>query len=171
MRSAKCLEVLIAIGAAVMLASSPVRAAEQPQTNPNVLWLIVHAKCVPAQVAQGVPAPCQIVDLDGHYAVLEDLRGNTRHLRLPTDPISGIEIKLQGPTLGIDPFRRLAERLKRPASEMAGQSLSVLGAEFKDGKPGFYLLDSPAVIHGASSEDVLDRDCRVLQQPAAQGAN
>jgi CDP-diacylglycerol pyrophosphatase len=262
MKSANYLGVLIAIGAMAIMAGSRLRAADMPQTNPNVLWVIVHGKCVPTQAAEGFAGPCQFVDLDAHYAVLKDLHGNTRFLLLPTYPISGIEspallqpgapnywqaawtarkfveekagraiprdqlglavnsavgrsqnqlhihidcvnadiraglqaheheisdkwpgrplvladrryyiIKLLGPDLGTDPFRRLAERLEHSAADMGEQSLSLLGAEFTGGKPGFYLLDSPAGIHGATSEDVLDRDCKVLQPPERQTAH
>lgn len=262
MNSAKCLGVLAAIAAAVMAAGSRLCGADTPQTNPNVLWLIVHGNCGPTQMAEGRPGACRYVDPDGRYAVLKDLHGDTRFLLLPMDPISGIEssallqsgtpnywqaawaarkfveekagrtiprdkigltvnsvfgrsqnqlhihidcvnadlraglqahereiseqwpgrplviadrtyyiMKILGSDPGADPFRLLAGRLEHPGTEMGGQSLALLGAEFRGGKPGFYLLDSPAGIHGATSEYVLDRDCKVLQSPESQTAH
>jgi CDP-diacylglycerol pyrophosphatase len=230
-------------------AASPMR----PPSDPNSLWRIVHEKCVPAQAGDGKPGPCELVDPQRRYVVLKDIRGDTRFLLLPTDPISGIEspallqsgvpnywqpawaarqyvearagraiprellgltvnsvfqrtqnqlhihidcvnpalhealvkhaeefserwparpvvlvnrsyyvMKITTPDVGTDPFQQLAQRLSHPAADMGGQSLSLIGARFADGRPGFYLLDSPAGIHGGTSEDALDRSCAVL---------
>ena len=62
-----------------------------------------------------------------------------------------------------DPFQRLAQRFADPGKEMGQQSLSLIGAEFSDGRPGFYLLDSPADEQGATADVVLDRRCKLLR--------
>jgi len=228
-------------------------AAADPLTDPDSLWKIVHGNCVPAQQSQGRPGECRFVDLAGRYAVLKDLRGDTRFLLLPTEQIPGIEsprllqprsvnywraawearryveeragrplprdmiglainsrrrsqnqlhihidcvqpdlrtalrqhemeiseqwsmqplslaghmyyaTRIIGTQLDIDPFQRLAQRLADPTSEMGRQSLSLIGAEFSDGRSGFYLLDSPAGERGATVDVVLDRACRLLR--------
>jgi CDP-diacylglycerol pyrophosphatase len=228
-------------------------ALADPLTDPDSLWKIVHGNCVPTQQSQGRPGECRLVDLAGRYAVLKDLRGDTRFLLLPTQQITGIEspvllqagavnywraawdarrfveeragrtlprdmtglainsrkrsqnqlhihidcvqpdlraalrqheaeiseqwsrqplllaghayyaLRLVGAQLETDPFQRLARRLADPGSEMGRQSLAVIGAEFSDGRSGFYLLDSPVGDHAATVDVVLDRACRVLQ--------
>jgi CDP-diacylglycerol pyrophosphatase len=48
---------------------------------------------------------------------------------------------------------------------MGRETLTVVGAVFPDGKPGFYLLADRASIanmDSASSETLLDHDCAVL---------
>ena len=37
----------------------------QAAADPNALWTIVNGQCVPDQQADGDPAPCALVDLDG----------------------------------------------------------------------------------------------------------
>jgi CDP-diacylglycerol pyrophosphatase len=63
--------------------------------DPNALWTIVNGQCVPDERANGDPAPCALVDLDGGeqqgYAVLKDLVGATQYLLIPTARIDGIE--------------------------------------------------------------------------------
>jgi CDP-diacylglycerol pyrophosphatase len=49
---------------------------------------------------------------------------------------------------------------------MGRETLTVVGATFPDGKPGFYLLADRANIETmdrASSETLLDHDCAVLK--------
>jgi CDP-diacylglycerol pyrophosphatase len=59
--------------------------------DPNALWSIVDGQCVPDQRSHADPAPCAQVDLDGGYAVLKDLVGDTQFLLIPTARITGIE--------------------------------------------------------------------------------
>ncbi len=73
--------------------------------------------------------------------------------------------RLVGDPPSADPFKRLAQRLSDPGSEMGSQSLALIGADFADGRSGFYLLDSPAGERGATVDAVLDRGCRLLEQP------
>lgn len=60
-------------------------------TDPNILWKIVHGKCVVDQETFGHPAPCARVDLAGGYAILKDIVGATQYLLIPTARITGIE--------------------------------------------------------------------------------
>ncbi|MHB8730562.1 MAG: CDP-diacylglycerol diphosphatase [bacterium] len=66
--------------------------------DPNVLWNIVHTKCVPNEQQHGNPAPCRLVDLSGGeqngYVVLKDLVGATQFLLIPTARVTGIESPL-----------------------------------------------------------------------------
>jgi CDP-diacylglycerol pyrophosphatase len=59
--------------------------------DPSALWKIVHDQCVPDQNMNANPAPCALVDLDQHYAVLKDIRGATQFLLIPIERINGIE--------------------------------------------------------------------------------
>lgn len=70
-------------------------AASAGQADPDVLWNIVHNKCVPNEQHNGKPDPCTAVDLRGGeqagYVVLKDLVGATQFLLIPTARITGIE--------------------------------------------------------------------------------
>lgn len=61
----------------------------------DVLWKIVHDKCVPNEEAHHNPAPCALVDLSKGvargYVILKDRRGIAQFLLIPTQRISGIE--------------------------------------------------------------------------------
>ena len=61
------------------------------KADPNALWHIVGEQCVPNEREYGIPKPCEQVDLDGGYAVLKDITGNTQFLLIPTTRVSGIE--------------------------------------------------------------------------------
>jgi len=60
-------------------------------TDPDILWKIVHNRCVPDQTRFGHPAPCAVVDLAAGYAILKDIVGETQYLLIPTARITGIE--------------------------------------------------------------------------------
>jgi len=60
-------------------------------TDPDILWKIVHGKCVVDEKTFGHPAPCARVDLAGGYAILKDIVGQTQYLLIPTSRVSGIE--------------------------------------------------------------------------------
>jgi CDP-diacylglycerol pyrophosphatase len=61
----------------------------------DVLWQIVHDKCVPNMQENYEPKPCSFVSLDSGvtrgYAVLKDIAGDTQFLLVPTAKLSGIE--------------------------------------------------------------------------------
>lgn len=76
---------------AVVAALTVLVGAPQAVADPNALWTIVDGQCTPDQRSHGDPAPCARVDLDGGYAVLKDLVGNTQFLLIPTARVSGIE--------------------------------------------------------------------------------
>jgi CDP-diacylglycerol pyrophosphatase len=59
--------------------------------DPDALWNIVHARCVPDQANQDNPAPCISVDLNERWAVLKDARGKAQLLLIPTDRVTGVE--------------------------------------------------------------------------------
>ncbi len=67
----------------------------------------------------------------------------------------------------INPFKSLANGVPGAASEMGNQTLAVVGASFKDGKNGFYLLTDRASLEKgdlAWGEELLDHDCKVLDE-------
>src|SRR5690348_3703327 len=75
---------------AAVLCARPALAAD-----PDVLWKIVHDKCVPNAQQHNNAARCEEVDLSGGvergHVVLKDLVGNTQYLVIPTARVTGIE--------------------------------------------------------------------------------
>ena len=69
--------------------------ASQRELPPNTLWEVVHNLCVPGQSEFHDPKPCLQVDLsagiESGFAILQDPRGGTQFLLIPTVRISGIE--------------------------------------------------------------------------------
>ena len=80
--------IAVALGLLVGLLS---RDAAAQASNPNVLWQIVHDKCVPDEEQHGDPKPCAEVNLAGGYAVLKDIKGATQFLLIATALVGGIE--------------------------------------------------------------------------------
>jgi CDP-diacylglycerol pyrophosphatase len=81
---------LLALALLFGSAAGPIRLAD-----PNVLWKIVHGRCMAEFASTGSPSPCVSITLDGGeahgFAVLKDIRGNTQYLLIPTAKITGIE--------------------------------------------------------------------------------
>lgn len=89
-----CVAVVAIIGACAAFLWFPAGAAQR-DLPPNTLWEVVHNLCVPGQSEFHDPKPCLQVDLDGGiengFAILQDPRGGTQFLLIPTMRISGIE--------------------------------------------------------------------------------
>jgi CDP-diacylglycerol pyrophosphatase len=70
-------------------------AAQEQLTTRDVLWVVVHDKCIPDELQKHDPNPCVRVDLDDGvekgFVVLKDIWGNTQFLLIPTARIPGIE--------------------------------------------------------------------------------
>jgi CDP-diacylglycerol pyrophosphatase len=64
---------------------------ERGFADPDALWQIVHDRCIPDQREHGDPAPCTLVDMADHWAVLKDRNGDSQFLLIPTDRVTGIE--------------------------------------------------------------------------------
>ena len=63
---------------------------------------------------------------------------------------------------GINPFKLLAEGIPDAGEHLDLETLVLIGAEFKNGKPGFYLLSSRYTNEfRAHGEDLLDRVCKL----------
>jgi CDP-diacylglycerol pyrophosphatase len=60
-------------------------------TDPDILWKIVHNRCVVDETKFGHAAPCTVVDLAAGFAILKDIVGETQYLLIPTTRITGIE--------------------------------------------------------------------------------
>jgi len=75
----------------LILASGIAPAARA--ADPSALWHIVHDRCVPDVQIHQDPAPCMAVNLEGGYAVLKDIVGDTQFLVIPTARVGGIEDK------------------------------------------------------------------------------
>jgi CDP-diacylglycerol pyrophosphatase len=74
-------------------------------------------------------------------------------------------MKIEGEDLhGVNPFRLLAEGIPGVKEHLDQETLVVIGAEFKDGKPGFYLLSSRRTDEfRAHGEDLLDPSCKLAE--------
>ena len=117
--------------------------------------LHIHIDCIRAEVRQALK------DNDGKigpkWAPLDvDLAGHRYRA-----------MRLDGDDLGErNPFKLLAEGDPEAAADMGRETLTVAGAVFPNGKPGFYLLSDRASVVGmdaASSASLLDHDCAVLK--------
>ena len=80
-----------------------------------------------------------------------------------------LAMRVEGSELGAaDPFKLLADKVSRARAAMADQTLVVIGMTFKNGKPGFYILnDHVGATPGdqASGEELLDHNCSLLAGP------
>ncbi|MBB5719093.1 CDP-diacylglycerol pyrophosphatase [Stakelama sediminis] len=76
-------------------ASRPALPAPPVHPHGQVLWHILHDKCVPDQQRNGRPDPCAEVNLSEGvargYVLLKDLRGVAQYLLMPTRRITGME--------------------------------------------------------------------------------
>lgn len=81
--------------AACGLALSLAAAAPAHAHDADMLWNIVHERCVPDQRLNNDPAPCTAVDLaEGEargHVLLKDIKGPGQFLLIPTARITGIE--------------------------------------------------------------------------------
>lgn len=65
-----------------------------------------------------------------------------------------------------DPFKALAADLAARGETMGDQTLLMTGTTLDNGKPGFILLnDHVDGLDRASSEELLDHDCKIARQP------
>ncbi len=85
----------IFLGAGYLLVEIAAGSIELPR---NALWEVVHNVCVPGELQNHDPMPCEKVDvdqgIDRGFAILRDPRGGTQFLLIPTARISGIESPL-----------------------------------------------------------------------------
>ena len=115
--------------------------------------LHIHVDCVRPDVRQALDANER--QIGASWAKLDvDLAGRRYHAR-----------RLESADLSAnDPFRLLAQDPEARA-DMGRETLVVIGANFKDGRPGFILLSDRADLlwgdigHG---EDLLDPTCKLL---------
>ena len=115
--------------------------------------LHIHIDCIRPEVRQALKAnDAKIGDI---WAPLDvDLAGHRYRA-----------MRLDGADLERNPFKVLSEGDEEAGAGMGRETLTVVGAVFPDGKPGFYLLADRASIanmDSASSETLLDHDCAVL---------
>jgi CDP-diacylglycerol pyrophosphatase len=94
----------------------------------------------------------------------ETLTGVWSNLNLPPPDHSYMVMKIEGEDLhGTNPFQLLAEGLPDINEHLDLETLVLIGAEFKDGKPGFYLLSSRHTDEfRAHGEDLLDPLCKLV---------
>ncbi|GBQ30897.1 CDP-diacylglycerol pyrophosphatase [Gluconacetobacter sacchari DSM 12717] len=85
-----CLVPALAV-AGVLLAAARANGPARHDHDPDVLWRIVHERCVPNQLGENRPAPCAVVDPARGYAVLKDRDGVAQYLLIPTDRVTGME--------------------------------------------------------------------------------
>jgi len=93
-----------------------------------------------------------------------------RFLPLPV-PIDGRvyqAMRIEGASLDRDPFRLVAEQGPEIAGSMGRETIVVVGAEFENGEPGFYVLSDRAeasALNQGSGEVLQDHACAVLTPP------
>jgi CDP-diacylglycerol pyrophosphatase len=107
---------------------------------------------------------CVRADIRDTLRSQEDVLNNRwSELKLVAPDHSYMAMKLAAESLdGLSPFQLLADGISEAKQNMDLETLVVVGAVFKDGKHGFYLLSSR---HGggvsAHGEDLLDPSCRL----------
>jgi CDP-diacylglycerol pyrophosphatase len=113
--------------------------------------LHIHVDCVRPEVREALGAYQRAIG------------SSWRRLPFPLGGVFYRARRLSGEDLGSrDPFRLLARGVPAARADMASQTLAVVGAEFADGAPGFFLLNSDA---GAGfAESLLDHSCAVLKE-------
>lgn len=93
----------------------------------------------------------------------EEIRGVWSFLRLPLLGHRFVAMKVESNDLtNVDPFKFLAHGLPSGKFSMGGQTLTVIGATFADGKSGFYILTNGAEVLSRATinaEALLDRKC------------
>jgi CDP-diacylglycerol pyrophosphatase len=95
----------------------------------------------------------------------DGLTGVWSKLYLPSPDHPYMAMKIAGEDLhGVNPFRLLAEGIPGTKQHLDQETLVVIGAQFRDGKPGFYLLSSRHTdeFH-AHGEDLLDPSCKLAE--------
>ncbi|HEY5290078.1 MAG TPA: CDP-diacylglycerol diphosphatase [Caulobacteraceae bacterium] len=120
--------------------------------------LHIHVDCVSAEVKAALAAHGR--EIGPRWKAFEiDLAGERYRARR----IEGAEIAPH------DPFKLLARESGEVHADMGRQTLVVVGATLKDGRPGFILLAAAGGTvrnpQGAG-EDLLDHDCAVLRETA-----
>ncbi|MDE2583251.1 MAG: CDP-diacylglycerol diphosphatase [Rhodospirillales bacterium] len=113
------------VAAALLFAGLLAARAAEPASrhvNPDVLWHIVHDRCVPDLARFHTPLPCIKVDLHAGYALLKDLDGATQVLLIPTARVTGIEDPaVRAP--GAPDYLQLAWASRGTVSALAGRAL------------------------------------------------
>ncbi|HEU5047630.1 MAG TPA: CDP-diacylglycerol diphosphatase [Rickettsiales bacterium] len=66
-------------------------AGQKEAGDRQILWRIVHDRCVAGQEQHDNPHPCTYVDLQDGYALFKDRVGPAQYLLMPTERVSGIE--------------------------------------------------------------------------------
>ena len=119
--------------------------------------LHIHVDCVRRDVIQALKRSQSSIGADWRPLPIR-LRG---HHYFAT--------RIESGDLGtVDPFKLLAEKMPRARAAMGDQTLVVIGAVFKNGKPGFYVLNdhfNATPGDTASGEELLDHTCAVLGEP------
>ena len=98
-------------------------AARAAAPDPNVLWRIVHDRCVPDLARFHTPLPCIAVHPRAGYALLKDRDGATQVLLIPTARVTGIEDPAVRTPTAPDYFQ-LAWAERGTVSALAGRALA-----------------------------------------------
>jgi CDP-diacylglycerol pyrophosphatase len=91
--------------------------------DPNVLWHIVHDRCVPDLLRFATPLPCIAVHLHAGFALLKDRDGRTQVLLIPTARVTGIEDP-RVRAFGAPDYFHLAWASRGTVSALAGRALA-----------------------------------------------
>lgn len=113
----------------------------------------IHIDCVRPEVRDFLHSAKEISD--GLWSRVDVPTANHPYFitKIPRDSLAGI-----------NPFKLVADGLPGASGDIGLQTLVLIGAQFQDGKQGFYLLsshyDGPRSAHG---EDLLDPGCQAAK--------
>jgi CDP-diacylglycerol pyrophosphatase len=111
--------------------------------------LHIHVACIDRSVAMILHQ--HETEIHGSWSFLSSPllgRGFTA-MKIETDDLANV-----------NPFKLLARAVAPPKASMDSQTLIVVGATFRDGRPGFYLLAAGPSAASGNGEVLLDDRCR-----------
>lgn len=117
--------------------------------------LHIHIDCMQPEVVQALAAHRDAIDTQWRAFPVR-LEGHTYRARLMDEPTLERD----------DPFKDLAANIAAQGQTMGDQTLLVTGTTLANGQPGFILLnDHVDGLDRASSEELLDHDCKIARRP------
>ncbi len=135
----------------------------------DAIGMAVNSAAGRSQDQLHIHVACVLTALTGFLRSHElEIHGSWSRLRSTFAGHKFLAMKIEAEDLGkADPFRILPQALGPGGLLPKNQTLAVIGAVFRDGRPGFYLLANDARAHPlevVSAEGLLDDKCAKRQR-------
>ena len=142
-----------------------IEAAKRPLPR-DAIGMAINSELSRSQNQLHIHIDC--VQPDVQHALRQHESAIGSHWQSLAEPLAGHvyeAMRVQGATLNAtNPFKLLAEQSEETRAHMGFETLVVIGASFRDGSLGFYVLSAqanPSRGYFAHGEDLLDHDCRL----------